>query len=143
MSVITDFFVATLDEVLQKMPLTGPLSLYPTVEGNRVDGVKVIQLQCILDGSSFDDHLSELDTLIIRGGDDEPLVVCVPDVIVQALAGASKQRLAHIATAWAATDEWQRDGGTAENLRPWLEEIAILANWAQIEGRSLFAWISV
>jgi hypothetical protein len=143
MSSITDFFVARQDEALHRVLDRGPAGVFPAVQGGRADPVKILQLQCLLDGSTFEERLEDLDALLLCGGDEGPWIASVPEIITRTLARASPEQLVDVASRWASTEEWMADGGTAENLMPWLRQIAVLATQAEDSGRKLYVWTSL
>ena len=143
MGLLSDFFIATTAEVDAFDINDGPAGSLPTFQAGSVDVVKLTQLQCIIDGSVFGDHLAELGRMRVRSeGDDGPWVFCVPDVITRTLAEADESRLQQIASAWALTEEWQLDGGRPEDLIPLLNNVGGLAKRANVENRGLYLWVS-
>lgn len=144
MALLSDFFITKLDEIALIDGNRSPSKSFPSVEARSVEVVKLVQLQCILDGSAFEDHLRELNTLIVRSmSDDGPWIVTVPNVVIDALAEADENKISQYGMAWAATDEWKRDGGTPSNVVALTKDIASLAQKAKLAGQAMFVWVSL
>ena len=112
MALLSDFFIATPAEVQSLNIVRSPAKSFPSIQARAVEVVKLVQLQCILDGSVFKDHLKELDGLIIRSAsDDGPWVITVPSIVTESLAQADEEKINRYGTAWASTEEWKLDNG--------------------------------
>lgn len=144
MALLTDFFVAALADV-QTLDLSqSPLDKFPGLAAKRTDPVKIVQLQCCIDGKTFDEHMPLLDEMSVRdNGQGGPWLLRVPQILCDALASANPADINKHGRAWAATDEWSADGGTATDIVPYLAEIAQLASRAKTEQKSLFIWVSL
>ena len=140
MGILSDFFVATPED-LKRLDLSrGPAGVFPTVQAKRVDPVKLATLQAVVEGGS---DIGELITAIdaaMLGDEEGPWLVTVPPSVTSALAGADSAGLSRLAASWAATEEWVADGGTAANLSPFVAQLGELARAAS-PGRSLYLWI--
>jgi hypothetical protein len=143
MGLLSDFFIATKAEVDSLEIAKSPTGSLPAVQARSVEVVKLTQLQCVIDGSVFSDHLEQLGAMKVRsGGDDGPWVFLVPGVIATTLAESDASRLQQIANAWASTDEWKMDGGKPEDLFRLLTDLGSLAKRAGVEKRELYLWVS-
>lgn len=143
MGLVSDFFAATPEEVEKLNLRVGPQPPLLAVKARRVDPVKLVGLQSLVEGCSVDALLPGIDGLFVRShSDDGPWVVSVPLTVVEALKAADQPRVAQLAAAWAATEEWVADGGTSENLLPFVAELADLARSAA-PSRSLYVWNSL
>ncbi len=136
---ITDFFTATQAEVQSLDIAKGPSQC---LRAKRTDPVKLVQLQCCIDGVPFEQRLPLLDQMLVRdGGEDGPWIYRLPEVLQGRLAAASAADVERFGRAWAATDEWKRDGGTPDLIVPFLAEIARLAAKAAAQQRAVFVWM--
>ncbi len=144
MGLLSDFFIATNAEVKSLEISKSPAGSVPSVQARSVEVVKLTQLQCIIDGSVFSDHLEQLGTMRVRSeGDEGPWVFLVPDVITRTLAESDENRLQQIANAWASTEEWKMDGGKPEDIFPLLNKLGSLAKRAKVENREMYLWLSL
>jgi len=143
MGLLSDFFVATSDEIGDLDIEQSPVIKFPTVQAARVDVVKLTMLRCIIEGTKFDDYLSTLDSLLVRGTDEGPWIIKVPDSVYDRLSNADLPGVRDLADQWSKTEEWRLDGGTAENLEPFISELSKLATTGKNQNRELFVWVSL
>ncbi len=142
MGLLSDFFVASKSEMDSLDIQQSPAKNLPSVQARRVEVVKVVQLQCIIDGSLFNDHLDDLDNMIVKeASDDGPWVLAVPKIITETLASADSRKIEDIGRSWALTKEWQTDGGNPEDVIPLVKQIGELAKRAQLEVKALYLWV--
>lgn len=110
MSVITDFFIAHPDDI---WVLSDNLNCeqFPYVQANRIDYIKIATLDEILSQESADvpDPIRQTD-------DDDIFIVPIRQAVADKLAELHDEEVTKVAAAWAATEEWQMDGGTPGNL---------------------------
>lgn len=136
---LTDFFSATAAEAEALDITRGPSAQTQCVRAKRVDPVKIVQLLCCIEGVPFEQRLSLLDTMFVRdAGEDGPWIIRLPELLEGALASFSLEDIDRYGREWAATEEWQRDGGTPDWIVPFLGEIARLASSARAQQRSVF-----
>src|SRR5262245_44056609 len=118
---LTDFFIATAAEVQALDIGQSPAASVRCLRAKGTDPVKIVQLQCCIDGASFEERMPLLDSMIVRqAGDDGPWISQLPEALESRLASASPEELDRVGRAWAATEEWKRDGGTPQNIIPFL-----------------------
>ena len=142
MSLLSEFFFATPADVQAVDICESPAGRFPGLRAARTDVVKLVQLQCLVDGSRFEDHVRSLDSLFVRSqSDDGPWVVRVPDSLAEFLATAEADKVRMVGTQWAQTEEWRRDGGTPDNIVPFLGQMCQLARMAKSASKDLYVWI--
>ena len=139
---LSDFFTATADELANVDIATGPSTQAPCLRAKHVDPVKIVQLQCCIEGVEFEERISLLDEIFVRdGGDDGPWIIRLPEHLETALALFNPPDIDRYGRAWAETEEWQRDGGTPDLIIPLLGEIVRLVAAGRAEDQSTFVWI--
>jgi hypothetical protein len=144
MALLSDFFVAAANELDQLDLAKGPATHFRCLRASRTDVVKIVRLQCLVDGTRFEDRLGGLDSLFVRtAGDDGPWIIGVPEPLVSKLATCNEEEINSLGTRWAKTEEWVLDGGKPENIVPLLLEIVKLARQAEQENKKLYVWISL
>jgi hypothetical protein len=144
MGLLSDFFIATKAEVDSLDIRVSPAASLPAVQARSVEAVKLTQLQCIIDGSVFSDHLEDLGAMMVKSeGADGPWVFLVPGLIGRTLAESDEHKVRDLAIAWASTDEWNLDGGKPEEIIPLLNNLGGLARRANAENRELYVWLSL
>jgi hypothetical protein len=142
MALLSDFFVATSSELNSLDANQSPAKLLPSIQSRSIEVVKLTQLQCIIDGSTFEEHLKELDNMIVKAAsDDGPWIVLVPNAVTKALAEADQARLEDIGRSWASTEEWTRDSGKEEEIISVVKDIAKLAQQAEFDKRNMYLWV--
>lgn len=141
---LTDFFIATPAEV-QALDITQtPATSVRCLRAQRTDPVKIVQLQCCIDGAPFAERMPLLDTMLVRqAGEDGPWVFQLPEILESRLATAGANELDRFGKLWAATEEWTRDGGTPQIIVPFLAAIAQFAVEARAQKRSVYIWMSL
>ena len=141
---LTDFFVATPAEVKALDITQTPATSVRCLRAQRTDPVKIVQLQCCIDGASFAERMPLLDTMLMRqAGEEGPWIFKLPEVLESRLATASADELDRFGKLWAATEEWTRDGGTPQIIVPFLAAIAQFAVEARAQKRSVYIWMSL
>ena len=141
---LTDFFTATPAEVQALDISQSPSKSVRCLRAQLADPIKIVQLQCCIDGASFKTHEPLLDTMLVRqAADDGPWFFRLPEIIESRLATASPAELDRIGKTWAATEEWTRDGGTPQVIVPFLSAIAQFAVEARSQKRSVYIWMSL
>jgi hypothetical protein len=141
---LTDFFTASPAEVQALDIAQSPAATVRCLRAQRADPIKIVQLQCSIDGAPFAVHEPLLDTMLVRQAADEgPWFFRLPEVIESQLAAASPAELNRIGKSWAATEEWTRDGGTPETIIPLVTAIAQFAVEARSQKRSVYIWMSL
>lgn len=141
---LTDFFTATPAEVQALDIAQSPAATVRCLRAKRTDPVKIVRLQCCIDGASFAERMPLLDTMPVRqAGKEGPWIFRLPEVLEDRLAIASPDELDRFGKSWAATEEWTRDGGTPQVIVPFLAAIAQFAVEARAQQRSVYIWMSL
>ncbi len=144
MSLLSDFFIATPNEVQDADIAQTPVGRFPGLLAKRTDVIKIVQLQCIVEGSLFDDHVAGLDALFVRTMSDEGTwIVRVPDSLFEFLYSAEANRIRTVGKQWAETEEWRLDRGSPDDIILFLDQICQLARMAKSAGKELYVWISL
>jgi hypothetical protein len=139
---LTDFFIATPAEVQALDIAQTPATSIRCLRAKRTDPVKIVQLHCCIEGGSFEQAMPLLDTMLVRdAGQEGPWIFRLPEVLEGRLASASAADIDRFGKAWAATEEWTRDGGTPQTIVPFLGAIAQFAVDARAQQRSVYVWM--
>ena len=137
MSLLTDFFIAHPDAI---WALNDNLSCeqFSHVQAKRVDPIKIATLDEIL--TQEPDHVPDP---IRQAYDGDISIVAIRQALADKLAELSDEEVPQVALAWAATEEWQLDGGTTDDLADWLVQAKTLAKQAQATSLRMYVRISV
>jgi hypothetical protein len=142
MGLLTDFFIAAPTEIQGLDIARSPVGRFPGLHAKSTDPVKLVQLQCCIDGAASEERMPMLDEMLVRdAGEEGPWIFRVPQTLCDALASASPADIERHGKAWAITEEWRADGGTEAELVPYLGEIARLAARARGGQRALYVWM--
>jgi len=143
MGLVSDFFLADEISLASIDLLRRPATDRRSVQAKGVEVVKLVQLQCIVDGSKFEDHLDELRSLLVRSAsEDGPWVFSMPKPITKVLTSADDTTLQRLSEAWARTEEWSQDGATAREIASLLNKIAALAR-SSTNDEAMYVWVSL
>lgn len=137
MSLPSDIVAATVTEA-DALDLGSPEPIAGAVVASSVDPVKLIKLEMILTGVTFEEALRDATAGYRRSVDDERWLVGIRPTLTAALAAVPENDVSATAERWAATEEWLLDRGTAAALTPLLASLSELARSAQASGRRLF-----
>ena len=103
MGLLTDFFIADPADIQTLDISQSPVGRFPGLEAKRTDPVKIVQLQCCIDGRTFEEHMPLLDEMSVRDdGQEGPWLFRVPQILCDALVSASPADLDRHGRAWAA-----------------------------------------
>ncbi len=138
---LSDFFVADTSEVATINIESSPLEHFAGFSAKGVEIVKILTLLSLVDGSDVMANIGKMDSYFIQQSDEGIWIVAVPAEIVDHLAVASNARIESLAGKWAATEEWQLDGGTVEEVQWILNEMAKLSIAATNKKQNLYLWI--
>lgn len=134
--------IAAEDEELEAVGESiNPLEEWSGVETPGLDTVKIATLHCLLTGETLQASLDVCEPVYV--GTNQTIVVRIPDDSFGKLASLEAQALENVAEELAATDEFERQDWSAESLLALLTDLAELAQLAESQGQSLFAWIAL
>jgi len=137
MSLLTDLFIASPNEIKSLNSDILPHH-FKVLEARRIDTIKIAALDEILTGEG-----QEITEPIRASEDYEWAIFHIRPELRNALARLSSYERRRIALKWSQAQEWQLDGGTAEDLAQWLEEAGSLANQAEKESKEIYIRISL
>jgi hypothetical protein len=142
MRLLSDFFIATKEEVHAFDFWKSPVLCFPTVMGRGVDGGAEWQLEGIVAGLYWErPEVWESARMEWTRRESYPAIVNVTRFIVDMLAEADEPVLEAWAEAWALTTEWIHDGVTPERTREITMGLGRLARQARRSGREMYLWL--
>ena len=142
MSLLSDFFVATTDEVCALDLRRSPMLSLPTVMGRGLSCPDIGQLESIVYGSLPEAPKDEepCETYYLRWRQDFALRIVRP-AVVEALAGADEALLAEWARTWASVNRLRGDDFTPERIGRLVSRIGRLARQAGKPDCGMFVWL--
>lgn len=145
MSMLTMFFVAPPKEVGNYKLSEGVPGVFPSVQCNYIDELKVASLEHILTGRDASDSLRNLSGRCVYSDADSGIsVVQLGDELVKALAHQTSQSALEPAKRWLNDKQWGRFGRRSGDLQELAEMIATigkLASAATTSNHGLFFWV--
>ncbi|MDP2316580.1 MAG: hypothetical protein Q8P41_27045 [Pseudomonadota bacterium] len=146
MGILTDFFVATREEVENFDFTEMPRERFPTLQTKGLDPVKMATLHTILVGADLDDVESVVARIpepIHEEEDGELVVFALPEAIVHGLADLDDNEASRLAERWVATEEFKMEGWTRADIDPVLSELRTFMEEAVRSEKDVFLWVCV
>jgi hypothetical protein len=142
MSLLSDFFIATPEE-LRLLDLTrSPVLSLPTVLARGVDGGDLFVLESLVDGSLWRDPWTNEGALQAwEAWDSYPGALEVQQCVVRALARAGSQLLEMWGLAWYLNTRCKIDEPTERRMATLVVEMGQLARQAVATGRDMYVWL--
>jgi hypothetical protein len=141
MTVLTDFFVASPQRATTLADEAYGATDLPAAFMMRVDSVKLAKLYSVITGDGV--RRSDLDRPFDVDRPQGPWITVLHDDLVAAIGRLADDRIAAIAQAWAATEEWRRDGGDAASLAKVIRDLRRLASEVPGTEQRMYLRVSV
>lgn len=156
MSILTDFFIATPDELNNLSTEQLTRDRFPTFETNNVDSSKIEMLARLVVENVQRDMMvltagaAGQNFVSIDGWNKEDLasfeqwIERFDPVFVECLASFPTEQMPHVATQWAA--QWEKFNGypagtySAESLVDLMRQLCDLAKQACAEQKQMYLW---
>eukprot|EP01036_Dinobryon_divergens_P057521 gene57521-76794_t len=142
---LTDFIVATRDDIPAILNSSAHSSIWPTLEAKGVDRIKLASLRFILKGEPPDDgpviEYLKLFDLYSAKEHDGPWIEAIPSDLVFLLTQISPSGISSAAIAWANTEEARLDRWQASDVASLLRELSALAASALVQNKALLLWV--
>lgn len=146
MSVLSDIFVASANDLTAELADQGPAGRFKTLASNDIDTVKLATLHAILVG----DDLSDIDAVLKRGSraievgsrESSWLFEVLPD-LTSRIEALEPSQLKVVKAAWLETEEWQNDAWPTEEFDKWFDEFRQFTRESRQTGKMLMLWMSL
>lgn len=145
MAVLSNFFVASPQEMTPGVLQAGPDGMFPTIAATSFTTLDLALLLQIARGDNLDDDsvIAALDQFedVLCGGVEGPWLSRCPEDLRAVLAKASDAAAAAYAARWTEAEELaDMDVHTAASL---VQNLCTLARSAQATGKDLYLWVSL
>ena len=117
-----------------------PVVEWSGIEARDFDTAKIVTLHCLLTGDGLEDAFYAYDPVYVAG-DDGPIVLRIPDELMEKLAGLEEDALEAVGEELAATEEFEMNDWPAEEVLSLVEQLSELARLADSQGQALFVWM--
>lgn len=139
MALITYVVAADEDEYAAVGESMQPLDEWSGIDGRGIDTSKVTMLHCLITGDGYDLSLSFHEPAYVADGG--VIVVRLAERVLEKLAAYDDEILAQLAEELAATEDFEMEAWTVEDVHALLTEFAQLARLAESQGQSLLVWM--
>ncbi|MDP2785751.1 MAG: hypothetical protein Q8O38_14335 [Sulfurimicrobium sp.] len=117
-----------------------PVDEWSGIEARDIDTAKIVTLHCLLTGDGLEDAFYAYEPVYVAG-DDGPIVLRIPDELMEKLAGLEEEAIERVGEELAATEEFEVNGWPAEEVLTLVEELSALARLAESQDQALFVWM--
>ena len=142
MGMLTDFVIAEENDSNRIANSQYLLDEFTGIDIKGVDPVKLATLHSILSDRSFKDLLAQYNP-VAEASEDGPWVFLLPNDVVQRLANLDEQQITEVASQWGKTEEFQLDRWSQNDVTAVLNNIVALTRQASVQGKRVFAWMSL
>jgi hypothetical protein len=117
-----------------------PVDAWSGIEARDIDRAKFITLHCLLTGEGIEDVVYAYEP-VYAVADDGPIVLRIPDELMEKLASLDEDVLEIVGEELAATEDFELSDFPAEEVQSLVAEISALARIAESQGQALFIWM--
>lgn len=139
MAILTNIVAADEDEFASIGESLRPLDEWSGIERRNIDTAKIATLHCLLTGDEFELAASIYEPVYVSG--EGVLVLRLADEVLEKLAVLDEDALERVAEELAATEEFEMEQVTAEDVLALVMDLAELARLAESQGQVLFVWM--
>ncbi len=140
MSILVNIVSADEDDVEAIGESQHPVAEWSGIEARDIDTAKIVTLHCLLTGEGLEDAFYAYEPVYVSG-DEGPIVLRIPDVMMEKLAGLEEDALEIVGEELAATEEFELNNWPLEEVQSLVEELAALARLAESQDQALFVWM--
>ncbi len=140
MGILVNIVTADEDEAEAVGQSQHPVVEWSGIEARDIDTAKIVTLHCLLTGDGLEDAFYAYEPVYVAG-DDGPVVLRMPDEVMEKLAGLEEDALESVGEELAATEEFEMSGWPAREVQSLVEELSELARLADSQGQVMFVWM--
>ncbi len=133
--------VAADEEEIEAVGLAQhPVDEWSGIEARDIDTAKVAMLHCLLTGENFEEALSAYEPVFV-GGEEGALVLRLPNMVADKLAGFEEEALEQVGEELAATEEFEMNNWPLEEVQSLVVQLGDLARLAESQGQIMLVWM--
>lgn len=140
MGLLVNIVAADEDEVEDIAASIHPVDEWSGIEARDIDVAKLATLHCLLTGDDLDEAYSANER-VVAAGEGGSLVLRIPDVVMEKLAGLEEEALERVGEELAASEEFELTDWPLEEVQALVVELAEIARLAESQGQGLFVWM--
>lgn len=135
----TYIIAADADEFAAVGESSNPLDEWSGIEAPGFDTVKIATLHCLLTGDTLQTALELHEPVYLSA--EETSILRIADGVLEKLAALDDDALSEVAHELAATEDFETEQWSVDDVLSRLSEMAELAQLAESQGQALFARI--
>lgn len=140
MGILVNIVCADEDEVEDIGESQHPVVEWSGIEARDINTAKFVTLHCLLTGDGLEDAVYAYEP-VYTSGEEGPVVLRVPDEVMQKLASLEEEAIEMVGEELAASEEFEMGGWPAEEVQSLVDELAALARLAESQGQAMFVWM--
>ena len=140
MGILVNIVSADEDDVEAIGESQHPIDEWSGIEARDFDTAKIVTLHCLLTGDGLEDAFYAYEPVYVAG-DDGPIVLRIPDEMMEKLAGLEEDAIEMVGEELAATEEFEMNAWPTEEVQSLVEELSELARLADSQGQAMFVWM--
>ncbi len=140
MAILTNIIAAEEHEMEAIGESLHPVEEWSGFEVRDVDTAKITTLHCLLTGELFDDAVIQYEPVyvsLVEGA----VVLRLADEVLERLLDLDEEMLLQVASELSATEDFESEAWTEEEVTTMLAELCELAHRADSEGQRLYVWL--
>lgn len=137
MGVLVYVVAADEDEIGAVGTALKPLEDWSGIQARDLDTLKFVSLHCLLSEDTYQDAIGLYEPVFLSG-DEDTLVLRIPDRITAKLAGLDKEGVRAVGEELAASEEFERANRGVPETVLLLAQLADLARLADSQEQVLF-----
>ena len=135
----TYIIAADADELYAVGESSNPLDEWSGIETPGLDTVKIATLHCLLTGDTLQTALELYEPVFLSS--EETGILRIADAVLDRLAALDEEGLRAVAYELAATEDFEAEHWSVDDVLSRLTDISELAQLAESQGQALFARI--
>lgn len=140
MGILVNIVSADEEDVVAIGESQHPVVEWSGIEARDIDTAKIVTLHCLLTGEGLEDSFYAYEPVYVSG-DAGPIVLRIPDTVMEKLAALDEDALEAVGEELAATEEFEMHGWPAEEIQSLVDELAALARLAESQDQVMFVWM--
>lgn len=140
MGILVNIVTADEDDVEAIGQSQHPIEEWGGIEARSIDTAKIATIHCVLTGDTLEDALSAYEP-VYAVDHEGPLVLRIPDEVVERLAELEEDAAESVGDELAATEEFEMEGWPVGEVQALVGELAELARIAEARGQGVFVWM--
>lgn len=140
MNILVNIVSADEDDVEAIGESQHPVVEWSGIEARNLDTAKIVTLHCLLTGEGLEEAFYAYEPVYVSG-EDGPIILRLPDEVMEKLASLEEDAIEMVGEELAATEEFEMNDWSSEEIQSLVEELAALARLAESQDQVMFVWM--